>query len=52
MRKKIYIQPDINVVILQQRNHLLSVSGLTTTSTSNDVDLEYDNNGGNQGEAW
>ena len=52
MMKKIYIKPKINVVLLQHRQHLLTVSGVTTSSESNDVDLEYDNNGGNQGEAW
>ena len=50
--KKTYIQPGINVVVLQHQQHLLSVSGLTTTSDSGDVDLEYDMNGGDQSYAW
>ena len=52
MKKKIYIQPDINVVILQQKHHLLGVSGVATSSTSGDVELEYDKNGGDAGDAW
>ena len=50
--KKEYIQPNFNIVRLQHRNHLLSVSDIKTTSASDDVDLDYDKNGGNQGEAW
>jgi hypothetical protein len=52
MTKKTYIQPSFSIVRLQHRHHLLSVSGVTTTSASSDVDLGYDKNGGNQGEAW
>ena len=52
MTKKKYIQPDINIVILQHRHHLLGVSGVTTSSESNDVNMSYDENGGDQGEAW
>ena len=52
MTKKTYIQPNFIIVRLQHRHHLLSVSRVTTTSASNDVDLGYDINGGNQGNAW
>ena len=50
--KKTYIHPDINVVCFQHQQQLLTISGMSTTSTSNDVDLEYDKNGGNVGDAW
>ena len=52
MTKKTYNHPSINIIRLQHRYHLLKVSGVTTTSTNNDVDLEYDKNGGDQGDAW
>ena len=50
--KKEYIHPSFSIVRLQHRHHLLNVSDIKTTSASNDVDLGYDKNGGNQGEAW
>jgi len=52
MTKKAYIQPSFRIVHLQHQHQLLSVSGVTTTSSSDDVDLDYDKNGGNQGNAW
>ena len=52
LTKTTYSQPSFIIVRLQHRHHLLSVSDVTTTSASNDVDLDYDKNGGNQGEAW
>ena len=52
MTKKTYIHPSINIVCLQHRQQLLGASKVTTTSESSDVDLKYDNNGGNQEEAW
>ena len=50
--KKTYIHPSISIVRLQHHHHLLSVSGVTTSSASDDVDLNYDKNGGYQGNAW
>ena len=52
MTKKTYIQPSFSSVRLQHRHRLLSLSDVKTTSASDDVDLDYDKNGGNQGEAW
>ena len=52
MTKKTYIQPSFSIVRLQHRQHLLNVSGVKTTSASDDVDLDYDKNGGDQGYAW
>ena len=51
MTKKTYIQPSISVVNLQHQP-LLQITSVQTYSTSNDVVLEYDDNGGNAGEAW
>lgn len=51
MKKIAYIHPSIKVVCLRH-HQLLMVSGVESTSTSNDVVLQYDKNGGNQGEAW
>ena len=48
--KKEYIQPSFSIVRLQHRYHLLIVSNVDTSG--DDVDLGYDKNGGNQGEAW
>ncbi|MBO7590638.1 MAG: hypothetical protein J6T05_03495 [Prevotella sp.] len=48
--KKTYIQPDINVVILQHQQQLLNASSVETSGL--DTGLGYDKNGGNQGEAW
>jgi hypothetical protein len=50
--KKTYIQPVINVVCLQHQQQLLLISGVSTNKASSDVDLEYDKNGGNAGDAW
>ena len=48
MRKKTYIQPIINVVSIACQQ-LIAVSDV---STSGGVNLGYDKNGGDQGEAW
>ena len=52
MKKKTYIQPNISILLLQHQNHLLNVSGVNATSTSNDVEFNYDQNGGDAGDAW
>ena len=49
--KKTYIQPDINVVILQHQQQLLNASSVETSGLGSDG-LGYDNNGGNQENAW
>ena len=48
--KKEYIHPSISIVRLQHLHHLLIVSKVNTSG--DDVDLDYDKNGGNQGNAW
>lgn len=50
--KKTYIQPSADVVCLQHEQQLMVVSGVTTTSTSDDVDLGFDEGGGNAEDAW
>ena len=52
MKKKIYIQPNIKGVALQHQSHILSVSNIHTTSSNDDIDLDYDKNGGDQYYAW
>ena len=52
MNKKTYSQPITNIVALHQQHHLLDVSNVSTTSTSSDVQLNYDKNGGEASEAW
>ena len=52
MQKKTYIQPGITVVSLQHQEQLMNVSGVNATSTSNDVEFNYDQNGGDAGDAW
>ena len=51
MTKKTYIQPSISVVNLQYQP-LLQVNSVRTSSASNDVFLEYDDNGADQRDAW
>ena len=52
MKKKIYSQPTMNVVYMQNRQQLMNASSVQTNSESNDVDLIYEPEGGNQGVAW
>ena len=52
MKKKTYIQPGITVVSLQHQEQLMNVSGVNATSTSNDVEFNYDQNGDNPGNSW
>ena len=47
--KKTYISPVMLKVTLQHQSNILDVSQVTTTG---DVDLNYDPNGGNQSNAW
>lgn len=49
--KKTYIQPDINVIHLQHQHQLLNASSVETTNLGKG-DLNYDKNGGDQGDAW
>ena len=49
--KKIYIQPSTQVLSLCHQEMLNTVS-VKTSSTSSDVNLTYDKDGGNAGEAW
>ena len=52
MQKKTYIQPIINIIRLQYQQPLLEVSGIATTSTSSDVELTYEESGGDAADAW
>ncbi len=50
--KKEYINPDMQVVVLQQQSALLAGSLQGSNTTGLDDDLNYDNTGGDQGNAW
>ena len=50
--KKEYINPDMQVVVLQQQSALLAGSLQESNTTGLDDDLNYDNTGGDQGNAW
>ena len=52
MKKKIYIQPDINVVILQQQNQLMQISGAAASDPSGDMGLGYEESGDDPNNAW
>ena len=57
MIKKDYMKPTMNVVQLKHHTHILasSLTGVSTSglkSNDSDPDLDYDRNGGNQGNAW
>ena len=52
MKKKIYEKPDMKVVLLQHRTMLLADSLCDVSTTGLDDDLDYDENGGDQGSAW
>ena len=52
MKKKIYSQPTMGIVYMQNRQQLMNASSVTTTSESNDVEFTYEPEGGNQGVAW
>lgn len=49
--KKEYIQPSTQVVSLQHQE-MLAPSSVKTSSTSSDVNLTYDKDGGNAEDAW
>ena len=51
MAKRIYIHPGSNVISLQHRHQLLNASSVGTTNLGKG-DLNYDKNGGDQGNAW
>ena len=52
MKKKAYEKPAMNVVLLQHRTQLLAGSLRSVGTTGLDDDLDYDQNGGDQGYAW
>ena len=57
MIKKDYIQPTMRVVKLQHRSHILAGSTLQSVHSSglnsnNSEELLYDNQGGDQSNAW
>ena len=51
MAKRTYIHPVSNVISLQHRHQLLDASSVGTTNLGKG-NLNYDKNGGNQGDAW
>ena len=51
MAKRTYIHPGSNVIRLQHRHQLLNASSVETTNLGKG-DLNYDKNGGDQGDAW
>jgi len=55
MMKKEYIKPTMTVTKLQYRSQFLAGSfrGITSAKTTGlDDDLQYDENGGDPGNAW
>lgn len=52
MTKKEYMKPVMQVVALNHQSHILAGSLRSVTSSGLDDDLDYDDNGGNQGLAW
>ena len=54
MMKKIYEQPTVKVVALQYQSNLLaySLQSVKTSGLEDEEDLEYEGEGGNQGNAW
>ena len=49
--KKTYIQPVMNVISIACQ-HLIAVSHIHSTSPSGDVNMDYDDEGGNPENAW
>jgi hypothetical protein len=54
MTKKDYKKPTTKVVELQHRTHILagSLTSVKLSGLDTENDLLYDDNGGNQGNAW
>ena len=57
MIKKEYMMPTMQVIKFMHQSHILagSLQSVKTTGLDEEEeeeDLEYDNNGGNQGYAW
>ena len=57
MIKKEYMMPTMQVIQFMHQSHILagSLQSVKTTGLDDEEeeeDLEYDNNGGNQGYAW
>ena len=57
MSKKDYIQPTMRVVKLQHRSHILAGSPLQSVHSSglnsgSSEELQYDDRGGDQSNAW
>ena len=57
MIKKEYMMPTMQVIQFMHQSHILAGSLQSVTTTGLDEEdeeesLEYDNNGGNQGNAW
>ena len=50
MKKRTYIQPCISIVLLQHKHQLLNASNVQTSGLNGG--LGYDNNGGDQNDAW
>lgn len=51
MRKRTYIQPSISIVLLQYSQQLLNASNIQSIGLGLG-NLDYDDNGGNQENAW
>ena len=51
MRKRTYIQPSISIVLLQYSQQLLNASNIQSIGLGLGI-LDYDDNGGNQENAW
>ena len=52
MTKKEYMKPTLHVVETQQQSPILNVSIVKTNGLDSTTDLQYDDRGGDQGDAW